>query len=185
MTSWKSERGPDLPLLGSDSSLLSMTSSVMSQIPEASDHTCLHVKLFITKRKHKHVPPLSYFSFFLPFFLTRSLQIDESRSGLDFDRNYCLLSWRPQSVFKHAFLWPTASEEVIWGQRSSGKDAGGCWEACLGIFPISTAHDCTRVRTHTHTHTHNNAQMITGNQHIYSFPVKESNPAPSSWLVLY
>lgn len=47
--------------------LLGCDESVIQVIPEANDHTPLHVKLFFTKRKHKHVPPLSYFSFFLPF----------------------------------------------------------------------------------------------------------------------
>lgn len=64
---------------------------------------CLHVKLFFTKRKHKHVPPLSYFSFFLWYFLFLYLITSDSwviiQPGLW--PNYRLLLWQPQSAFKN------------------------------------------------------------------------------------
>lgn len=64
---------------------------------------CLHVKLFFTKRKHKHVPPLSYFSFFLWYFLFLYLITSDSwviiHPGLW--PNYCLLLRWPQSAFKN------------------------------------------------------------------------------------
>lgn len=103
---------------------------------------CLHVKLFFTKRKHKHVPPLSYFSFFLWYFLFLYLFTSDSRVIIQpgLWPNYRLLLWRPHSAFKNLTKWPwqhfdrystavegsgfslltleryKTSEEDIWGQ---------------------------------------------------------------------